>query len=290
MSRPTVSRRSSAPGVSFFAFQDIITAVVGIFILITLIMILELLEKVDAESKTREGDAAAIARVIMQAKTSADAIEAELSQISQSMDAQTNVLAESSTVTAESLSQQLTEQLEQSVELQRQVNTVQRQVDDAKRRLAADRRESESRQELADKEAGATLAEAEKLAERAGKLKDSTFPLYNGTLDDGRALVVIRLGDHPHENGTGAVVDRVSMRDGVARRRWVYNTVEDLQADLAGRNHRRCHYAIHVAPGGAEDFETLKRFMDSRRTPIRYGFDVTGSEDDVQLMFEIEDE
>ena len=40
-----MGRRINAPSVSFFAFQDIITSVVGIFVLITLIMMIELVSK-----------------------------------------------------------------------------------------------------------------------------------------------------------------------------------------------------------------------------------------------------
>jgi hypothetical protein len=39
-------RRTQGSGVSFFAFQDIITSVVGIFVLIMLIMVLELVQTV----------------------------------------------------------------------------------------------------------------------------------------------------------------------------------------------------------------------------------------------------
>ena len=49
-----MSRRTIGPGVSFFAFQDIITAVVGIFILITLTLILELNQRVESASDAPE--------------------------------------------------------------------------------------------------------------------------------------------------------------------------------------------------------------------------------------------
>ncbi|MGE4550078.1 MAG: hypothetical protein AAEJ57_01715, partial [Opitutales bacterium] len=39
------SRKGNDGGVSFFAFQDIITAVIGILVLITLILALEIREK-----------------------------------------------------------------------------------------------------------------------------------------------------------------------------------------------------------------------------------------------------
>ena len=46
-------RRSVGPGVSFFAFQDIITAVVGIFILVTLLLVLELAQRVETAGEKK---------------------------------------------------------------------------------------------------------------------------------------------------------------------------------------------------------------------------------------------
>lgn len=102
-------RKLSGPGVSFFAFQDIITAVVGIFILITLIMILELLEKVDAASRTPAGDAAAITRVIDQTRADADAIEAKMQQIRERQQSENQAIEMSAMVTEEELIKQVEE-------------------------------------------------------------------------------------------------------------------------------------------------------------------------------------
>ena len=50
-----MKRRRTGPRISLFAFQDIITSVVGIFVLITLIMVLELAQTVaDASAATME--------------------------------------------------------------------------------------------------------------------------------------------------------------------------------------------------------------------------------------------
>ncbi len=47
-----MGRRLNGPSITFFAFQDIITSVVGIFVLITLIMMIELVTKT-AEGQTK---------------------------------------------------------------------------------------------------------------------------------------------------------------------------------------------------------------------------------------------
>lgn len=47
-------RKAQGPSVSFFAFQDIITSVVGIFVLITLIMMVDLVTKTNSSAKVRD--------------------------------------------------------------------------------------------------------------------------------------------------------------------------------------------------------------------------------------------
>ena len=47
-------RRAQGPSVSFFAFQDIITSVVGIFVLITLIMMVDLVRRTGSSSASQE--------------------------------------------------------------------------------------------------------------------------------------------------------------------------------------------------------------------------------------------
>ncbi|MCO8121391.1 hypothetical protein NHH03_06550 [Stieleria sp. TO1_6] len=282
--------RSSAPGVSFFAFQDIITAVVGIFILITLIMILELIEKIDAKSRSTAGDVAAIVRVIEQTRIAADAIQSELSKSTALANRQSDALAVADEINAEMLDKQIETQNKRSLELQRQVASIQRQVDDSQRRQEAARHENERQRQQDEARIQEATEEADRLLGRAGKLRDTTFPMYNGTLGDGRGLVVIRLGPHPEYDGIDQSHVQISMRDGDARRRWIYNDVDDLLQDLNKRDHTRYHYVVLIAPGGAADFHDLQEYMDARQSRIRYGFDVIGRDDGMRLIFELEDQ
>ena len=47
-------RKAQGPSVSFFAFQDIITSVVGIFVLITLIMMVDLVTRKASASSSKK--------------------------------------------------------------------------------------------------------------------------------------------------------------------------------------------------------------------------------------------
>ena len=72
-----MSRRTIGPGVSFFAFQDIITAVVGIFILITLTLILELNQRVESASDAPESSAPNIEQEIIELEKQNAELQAE---------------------------------------------------------------------------------------------------------------------------------------------------------------------------------------------------------------------
>jgi 3-dehydroquinate dehydratase len=277
-----MSRTISAPGVSFFAFQDIITAVVGIFILITLIMILELIEKVDAASKSSAGDAAAVSGLIEQIRGEADLMETQIAAVVKQSDNESEVLATSATLTAEVLQQQVGQQNSFAEELQKQLAALTRQVEDAQRRKVEVRqlvdgkiRELERKEEQLD-------AEAMEIESRVSKIEDSTSPLYNDTLADGRFLVMIRLGDHPHSS------EKITIRDGQSSRAMNFDSVEQLISNLKRRDHFKSHYLILVAPGGAADFKILRRYLDLLRPAVRYGFDVIGSEDDLKMIFELD--
>lgn len=277
-----MARQVSAPGVSFFAFQDIITAVVGIFILITLIMILELIEKVDAASKSSAGDAAAVSRLIDQTRVEADAMEAQLTALARQTDKQSDALAASATVTAETLQEQVNQQQGFSEDLQEQLAALTRQVQDAQRRqveaqklINAKVSEFENRERLLVDEA----IEIEKQVEKIG---DNTAPLYNDTLSDGRFLVMIRLGNHPESS------EKISLRDGQSSSTRNFEDIEKLIGNLKQRNHFKSHYLVLVAPGGAADFAKLQAYLDLLVPVVRYGFDVIGPEDDLKMLFELD--
>ncbi|MCM2371864.1 hypothetical protein [Aporhodopirellula aestuarii] len=286
-------RKSGGPGVSFFAFQDIITAVVGIFILITLIMILELLEKVEAASRTPAGDAAAIMRVIDQTRADADAIEAELQQMRQRQQKENQAIAMSSTVTEEVLLERIEKQQSRNEQLTSQLAAVERQIEDAESRYQSARLQAEAAMrkiEAENRQVQSTLAD---FKARTQRLAGNDSPLYNDRLRDGRALVIVRLGEHPSRSA------RLSMREGDREVNRAFVDVEDLIRAIKQRDAQKSHYLVLVAPGGAEDFQTLREYFDSTQgsslfgsrnlsTSIRYGFDVIGSDADIQLLFELD--
>src|SRR6056297_3616414 len=70
-------RRSYSGGVSFFAFQDIVTGVVGIFILITIIMVLELVDRVESAPQSASVDMAELQAMLAEFTAEADRLQDE---------------------------------------------------------------------------------------------------------------------------------------------------------------------------------------------------------------------
>jgi flagellar motor protein MotB len=277
-----MARRVSAPGVSFFAFQDIITAVVGIFILITLIMILELIEKVDAASKSPAGDAAAVTRLIDQTRSEADSMETQIAALAQQTNKQSDALAVSTTVTAETLQAQVNQQQGFSEDLQQQLAALTRQVQDAQRRKVEAQKIVDAKVSELEKSEKLLVDEAIEIENQVEKIGDNTAPLYNDTLSDGRFLVMVRLGDHPESS------EKITLRDGQSSSTRNFESVENLIEHLKRRNHFKSHYLILVAPSGAADFKELQAYLDLMVPVARYGFDVIGSEDDLKMLFELD--
>lgn len=286
-------RQTRTPGVSFFAFQDIITAVVGIFILITLIMVLELIDKVDAASRTPAGDAAAIERLIEQTRADADTIEAELAGAREGREKENRAIEMSAQYTDESLQEQLEKQLKRNQQLTEQVAAVQRQLDDSQSRLKAAKLQVDSELREIEKQMEAMQSTRAEINDRTEKLRGEDSPLYNDTLADGRALVIIRLGDHPESSR------QISMREGDRQADQSFGEVSSLINAIKRRDARKSHYMVLVAPGGAKDFESLRDYFDSTYRDslfgrqetagsIRYGFDVIGSNNDIKLVFEVD--
>ncbi|WP_182867443.1 hypothetical protein [Stieleria mannarensis] len=285
-------RKISGPGISFFAFQDIITAVVGIFILITLIMVLELLEKVDAASRTPAGDAAAVTRVIDQTRADADAIEGQLQQMRQRQQTENQAIAMSATVTEEQLLERIKEQQRRNEQLAAQIAAVERQLEDAESRYQSARLQADAATRKIEAENRRVSSQVAEFKTRTQKLAGNKTPLYNDRLRDGRALVIVRIGEHPTK------ATRISMREGDRETNRAFVGIKDLINAIKQRDARKSHYMVLVAPGGAKDFHTLREYFDSTHgsslfgyhylpTSIRYGFDVIGGDADIQLLFEL---
>ncbi|MDP6542289.1 MAG: hypothetical protein QGF07_05820 [Phycisphaerales bacterium] len=78
------TRRNNAPPISLFSFQDLMIAVIGIFIIISLLLVLLITKQVDDKFTEALKDIdPAIAKKIIQSKSDIDKLEVELASISE---------------------------------------------------------------------------------------------------------------------------------------------------------------------------------------------------------------
>lgn len=268
-------RRGQGPGVSFFAFQDIITAVVGIFILITLILVLELVERVEAASAKPTADLQPVLESIA-------TLQEEVDRMTEEVDRRTAARSEAAQIN-EFNRQEMTDQMAgRAMAAELQLDRLLLEVDLAERRLSASEQDS---RELSERSASFEDDRRliDQLKEKIGKLREQTERLqsddslvYRDTAESGRfiGLVVLRSNElELRDAATKANRKFQGPQRLSAFRQWLETT------DLSQR-----HLLFVIKPGGAGDFLALE--SDLQDSGAVYGFDIAGANDNYRLGFE----
>jgi len=272
-----MKRRSIGPSVSFFAFQDIITAVVGIFILITLILVLELTQRVEAASKPPVADTAemtaTIESLVLETKRLQVDYENRISQQS--------AVADLNEINREARSEELVAQLQA---LSEQLATTEDQIKQTKRRLKQEaERESgllrESQElEVQQNEIANLKARIDELDEKSLRLGSKTGLIYRNTTDGGRSLCILTLEGSKIEvkDAASKSVQYFSGRD----------RIDQLETWLQNSNSSARHFLLLVRPKGAADFDAVQDQL--RKNSHVFGFDVVSKDHQTELTFQWE--
>lgn len=270
-------RRRLGPSLSFFAFQDIITAVVGIFILITIILILELVQRVEAASVESKQAAQPVVDAL-------EAIESEVARLRDDLESRTNEQAEFTEVNAFNRDEKLEE-------LRSRVVAAQRRIEMANDRIRAGQSEHE-KAKADDKQLKMETAklesvreELEELEDRESKLRqqieylsEDASQIFRDQLDDGRSLTLVTLTGREVRVKDALTRSSQTMRG--ARR------LDDFRAWLTTHASTQRHFFLRIQPGGAADYQSLKEALVE--SGASYGFTVVDSNESVRLGFELE--
>ncbi|MEM9825170.1 MAG: OmpH family outer membrane protein [Planctomycetota bacterium] len=273
-----MSRRSSRVALSFFAFQDIITTVVGIFVLITLLMILQI-SSADSISDGPTGDYQAILDTLAEIKQSNAALEQKLAAARQQAADADKGMAQTIGRSPESLQDELKNALAALSTAQRQLENTQERAKRADQELADLQKETELARREAEGDAAQTQEEIDSIKKKIARIESSSFPIFGSKLGNGKSLCVIRLGDHPKSS------TKHSIRDSATASVMEMKSVDEVIAWVRGRNHSGRHFILLVAPGGADDFDRLRPQMKR----LSFGFEVIGSEDDLTIDFQLDE-
>lgn len=270
-------RKGGVPGVSFFAFQDIITAVVGIFILITLLLVLELAERVSEASGGVE-TTDDIAQILSAIEVLREEVE-QLRQEYQERSAQSNRTTTLNRFNAEEeltkLRDRVANEENRLRQLENNANSIEKSLAQAQQdqgQLQAVREELRKQEDMLE----ALVEEMRQTQNEINRVQAMDTEIFRDVMEDGRYLVLVTLGD-------GAIIIRDALAKKVSQLRGG-NRVAQFEQWLSGSGGKSRHFMVFVKPDGALDFEEVKGLLADRS--VTYGYTVVKQDHMATLAFE----
>ena len=270
-------RRSTSNSVSFFAFQDIITSVVGIFVLITLIMAIELAQSVaDASEASSEGVSADLLKSLASLEAGIEEMQAEFDGLSSAQNA-------ASGLNRFNREQALKDAQLRLQQIEQRSARVEQDLDDAKQSLVEAKKIeaqllAQGQAADAEREEMKRLHDKRKEIERYSVVLEIDKPLiFRDQTQEGRAVVLVKLDkDILVADSGSATTQRYS---GTSRQ-------TKFSAWLAKTQLSSRQFLVIVKPAGVDDFEEIKNSLDEARAI--WGFDVAEQDANFQLRYEME--
>jgi len=239
-------RRNKSP-FSLFAFQDIITSVTGIMILITMMLTLELLDRKEQSPQVKTDEA------IEQLERVTNQIDAEIAQLEAQLNANTSVLRYDATTVREQIGELTAarQQLESDVQ--------QLRVESQQSRQRRDRiRQQEQSQEATPETLASLQEETRKTREQLERLKRSNRMIFNPSEGDQKTPWLVELD-----------ADRITVAQvGESARPQVFPSVDSFLSWSSRRNQRTEYFVVLVKPNSVESFAEVHATLSTS------GFDV----------------
>jgi hypothetical protein len=273
-----MSRKTSGPGVSFFAFQDIITSVVGIFILITILLILDFLQRVEASATAKEAsnDAAPVIEAIQTLKD-------DISRMSKDVEARSQAQSKNARINKFNRDEEFQAMKNKVAVIEQQIKKASDLSEDLEQKLESAEEESSTTESRRDKinsqesELQALLLKLKVLDQQLGELQNDSTPVFRDVSENGRFLTIIVL-----ERGA------IELKDAMTKTKESWQgsqRLDRLREWLATAELGNRQLYIVVKPGGAGDFQAMRRDLSNSNTT--YGFNVSGEGDRISLRFEM---
>lgn len=248
-------RQNSAP-VSLFAFQDIVTSVTGIILLVAMAMAIQVAK---APSREKAGISASEYGVLTERL---QAIQTRLTRLQDASSSSDQELAEASSMSTAGAVEDARKLQKQQDQLKAQIDSLRQQLDDLTIQLAANEEALE---------ASAGSEEAKRVADRLARveselehLKSSNRILFN---PPDRASRRIHLAELFEDRALIATLDAKApptMYDGSS---WL----EDVSLEFRRRGSA-VHWILFAHPGTTDELDELRDLLDKRGNPV--GFDL----------------
>jgi len=271
-----MARKNSAPSVSFFAFQDIITSVVGIFVLITLIMMVELVSKKIEGQSTGNQVADTMSKTIALLESDLDQLQQRASDLTQ----RSSSIAGVQRFNADEVKADLENELKRNDEQAKRFEGLNQQ---SRRVLIAAEKDLDQLQ----KESAESEQDRDELKKLIGKLQYLDTLVGQVTADD---VMIFR---NSSLNGRDVTVVDLQPREITAlelsgSNRIVFSGVDRITKFMDWADQKSpatSHFVLLVRPGGTSTFDNCRKHLDS--TGASYGYDVISSNRALKMRSEL---
>jgi vacuolar-type H+-ATPase subunit I/STV1 len=269
-------RKAQGPSVSFFAFQDIITSVVGIFVLITLIMMVDLVTKTSSSAKVREAFEDIYTAAI-------DDLQEQLAKL-ETRSAQLDVAATKLGNVQVFNKDEIAKELEASIQsLNQQVERVERRNQEIQRVIEGqDKVKSELQIEVEKRspdreELERLLKQLEKLDSKIQSLQTDEPLVFKSQDLQGRTIVIIEVHANKLVLLDLAKDSRSEISGGALDGKF--------RSWLSSRNVGSIHCFVLIRPYAAGTFGSVRAVLDA--TGASYGYDLIDKKRSVKLRSEV---
>lgn len=272
-------RKHAGTGVSFFAFQDIITSVVGIFVLITLIMVVELAQTVADSNAT---SSQSISQAVLD---SLAALELEVTELQAQFDRQNAVQSKSADTNRFNRDQQLQEAKAKLKELEAKLARSLEIATDSRQSLKEAKKTeqslmAESKAVESDRKKVDDLQSQRKKIQRYSSVMEIEKPIvFREQTDQSRFVLLIRLED-----------SKIEISDSFEKREQTFSgngRIQSLQSWLAKLDLNKRQIFLVVKASSVSDFEAVQKSLDD--SGANWGFDVSAADQNFRLRFELEE-
>jgi hypothetical protein len=269
-----MKRKHSAPSVSFFAFQDIITSVVGIFVLIAITMVVQLVDRQTEAASNPSLPTAQLLATREHLREQIQQLEQRFSTLTQRQSSSLAVNRFSAAAIEEELN---TEHIRIEAAIQRSRELIQR-VQDALEEAEKDRRQlidKTNRQRPLRQE----LEQLEKRIRQADlkleKLLSDNPLVYRNTSLGGRSLILFDIDEK-----------EIRILDLASEKSDSLLSMTQLENRLASYPVQNFHFLLMVRPTGVSRFDSLRKLLEDRGAS--YGFDVLDAGKSISMASELE--
>lgn len=251
-----MTRRSSGqPAFSLFAFQDIITSVTGIMILVTLMLAIELL------TRTEASPAAQTVEQVETVETSIAEMEEEIERIKEQISRSNEAVENLPSLDRATLDRMLKEAEDATAQLRDDVDALNKQLATKQNELAEVQREDAAVRSDEEKEIADLKAQIDETQVRLDEIEDSDQVFFTHGIQGKETWVV-------EVTSQGFMAAQIGEKRPAKR----FNTVQTFDDWFSTLSANSSGFYFFVKPSGVVFFNAVQRSIG--RQGFEFGFDV----------------